>query len=46
MQNHKWRMFYVVFDLLESKHMKYVLDSGATTTVFEKVNQIMNAILQ
>ena len=45
MMNHKWRMFYVVFELIEDKQLTYYIDANATTTIFERIASIIKSIL-
>jgi hypothetical protein len=47
MSSHKWRMFYVVFDLMSDKALSYkVQDEGEKKiTVFDKVAVVMKSIL-
>ncbi|CDW81095.1 UNKNOWN [Stylonychia lemnae] len=44
--NHRWRMFYAVFEFLEDKHFQYYLDSDAKITIQDRVGQIISAILK
>lgn len=39
-------MFYVVFELLEEKHLLYHLDHDAKVTILDRVSHILNAILK
>jgi len=45
MSNYKWRMFYVVFELLEEKQLTYPIDSDATETVFDRIATIFKTVL-
>jgi hypothetical protein len=42
--NARWRMFYVVFEMLESSH--YELNVGTDSTIFDKVCEVMQALLK
>lgn len=48
MSNHRWRSFYVVFDLLQDVHLtsSYIVidDNDNNITIFERVSNIMKAI--
>jgi hypothetical protein len=46
MPNNRWRMFYVVLELLRPSHLAQSLQTGeARITVFELVTKIFTSIL-
>lgn len=42
--NTRWRMFFVVFDLLETGHYQIALENGST--VLDRVSEVFTAILK
>jgi hypothetical protein len=44
MSSHKWRMFYVVFELLQSKHLTLKLEATGDT-IFERLSLVMQSVL-
>lgn len=43
MSNSKWRMFYVVFDLMQDKQLMYNVDEN--NTILDKVTLVFKSIL-
>lgn len=46
MHNQTWRMFYVLFDLVDSKQLQYVIDFETKQTIFDKFCEIMINVLK